>query len=81
MSLPSLERGERLCEAFEMFKVWAPKANLDFDAAVLLAVGVVEEEAVKLSYCIGCHCALLIEQPEPSRSLCSRCRKSSGTAQ
>lgn len=75
--LPSLERGELLCEAFELFKEWEPKADLEFEQAVLLAAGVVEESAVALGHCTGCNAAMLIDRMGSSRPTCSYCRRGS----
>jgi hypothetical protein len=73
--LPSLENGELLCEAFELFKEWEPATKLEFEQIVLLTVGVVEEEAVALSHCVGCNGAILIDRMGPRRPTCSYCRR------
>lgn len=78
--LPSVESGERLCEAYELFKVWAPNANLDFAKAELLLIGVVEQNAIELTHCEGCNSALLIDRLGTSRSKCSYCKKRSNAA-
>jgi len=36
--LPSIENGEGLCEAFEIFKEWEPGANFDFERIEFLLV-------------------------------------------
>ena len=73
--LPSVESGERLCEAYELFKVWAPDANLDFTKAELLLVGVVEQQSIELTHCEQCHSALLIDRLGNHRSQCPHCKK------
>src|ERR1700731_3249243 len=50
-SKPSLEGGEKLCEAFEIYREWEPDAYLEFDYAVLLASGAIKGEEVELSAC------------------------------
>jgi hypothetical protein len=34
VALPSIENGERLCEAFEIFNEWEPSANFEFEEVV-----------------------------------------------
>lgn len=72
--VPSLESGELLCEAYELFKEWAPEAKLEFEQIVLLAVGVVAKEAVELCHCSGCNTAALTDRLGPHRPTCSYCR-------
>jgi hypothetical protein len=73
--LPSLENGERLCEAFELLKEWAPSAKIEFEQAVLLASGVVEEKAMKLNACANCGAPTLIDKMGSGRTTCSYCRR------
>jgi hypothetical protein len=73
--LQSLENGERLCEAFELLKEWVPNTKIEFEQAVLLAVGVVEASAIQLSRCANCGGATLIDRMGSSRTLCSYCRR------
>ena len=78
--LPSVESGERLCEAYELFKVWAPNATLDFAKAELLLIGVAEENAIELTHCEECNSALLIDRLGKSRSKCAYCKKQANVA-
>lgn len=73
-SKPSLEGGERLCEAFEIYREWEPGAELEFDQAVLLATGAVAREKIELTNCTSCRCALLLEKEGKVRETCGRCR-------
>jgi hypothetical protein len=73
--LPSLENGERLCEAFELLKEWAPSAKIEFEQAVLLASGVVEEKVMKLNACANCGAPTLIDKMGSGRTTCSYCRR------
>jgi len=72
---PSLESGEKLCEAFEIFREWEPKAYLEFEQAVLLVVGSLEAEKIELLHCAGCGVAILIDKYGNDRRTCSRCRR------
>lgn len=71
---PSLEGGERLCEAYEIYREWEPDAHLEFDYAVLLATGAIKREEVELSTCANCGCALLLDKLNIPQLRCARCR-------
>ena len=74
---PNLEGGEKLCEAYEIYREWEPAAHLEFDYAVLLATGAARGEEVELINCVGCKCALLIDRLKVPQLRCARCRSKS----
>ncbi len=80
VTLRSLEGGERLCEAFEIYQEWEPDSHLEFDYAVLLATGVVKGEEIEISTCARCGCALLLDKLKIPQLRCTRCRSKSGKA-
>lgn len=61
-SAPSLQGGEKLCDAHEIYREWEPQVHLEFDQAVLLATGEMEGEDIELSSCANCACALLMDK-------------------
>jgi hypothetical protein len=69
----SLEDGEKICEAFEIFREWEPDAHLEFEQAVLLLVGTGDAEKIELVSCSGCRVALLCDKMGDSRKTCRRC--------
>jgi hypothetical protein len=73
-SVPSLEGGEKLCEAYEIYREWEPDAHLEFDYGVLLATGVLKAEEVELVRCQRCGCAHLIDKWGRVQRNCARCR-------
>jgi transcriptional activator FlhC len=73
-SKPSLEGGEKLCEAFEIYREWEPDAHLEFDYAMLLATGVMKGGEVEISTCSRCGCALLLDKLNIPQLRCARCR-------
>jgi len=75
--IPSLENGERLCETFELLKEWSPDTTITFEQAVLLALGVAEENAIRLKRCESCGSAALIDQMKAPGDGCANCRKRS----
>jgi len=73
--LPCIENGERLCEAFEAFREWAPTSTLTFEHAILLARGVVQAELITLAQCPNCDGAMLVGRIERNQETCGLCRR------
>jgi hypothetical protein len=69
----SLEGGEKICEAFEIFREWEPDAHLEFEQAVLLMVGSVDAEKIELVSCSRCRVAFLCDKLGNTRTTCRRC--------
>jgi hypothetical protein len=74
-SLVSLENGERLCEAFEIYREWEPCSDFNFEQIELLLTGAVHAEAIELSQCLQCYSALLIDRLSDTRNECHHCRR------
>lgn len=72
---PTLENGELLCEAYEVFRVWASESDMEFDQAVLLARGVADADIVELVKCPKCEGVVFIDKLARRRELCSDCRR------
>lgn len=70
-----LENGERLCDAFEIYREWEPRAELGFEQAVLLMVGSAHAAEIELLLCSDCRAALLIDKRGGARKTCQRCRR------
>jgi hypothetical protein len=73
--ITSLENGERLCEAFEIYREWEPSAELEFEQAVLLAAGAVAGEKIELTHCLHCCSPTLIDKLSIASVSCPRCKK------
>jgi len=80
--LRGVENGERLCEALEAFQEWQPEADLDFEHAIQLALGVVLAQEVTLAQCSDCHGATLIQGSRRLYAACGHCqpRPAAGTS-
>ena len=70
-----LDSGERLCEVYEAFHACFPDAHLEFEQLRLLAVGLARREAVELTTCANCHCAILVDLLGSRRRTCSVCER------
>jgi predicted Zn-ribbon and HTH transcriptional regulator len=73
-SEPSLEGGEKLCEAYEIYREWEPDDHLEFDYGVLLATGAMKGQEIELSTCADCGCAILVDKLKIPQLRCVRCR-------
>lgn len=76
--LPSLDRGERLCDAFEAFRTCFPQSPIEFEQLVLLALTLAQGDALKLDHCKNCEGVILVDRLAVSRRLCSYCHQGAG---
>src|ERR1700741_1350367 len=74
-STASLEDGEKLCEAFEIFREWEPRSELEFEQAALLLAGSLQAEKIALGYCSNCSTTMLIDRLASTRRTCKRCHR------
>jgi hypothetical protein len=72
-SFASLDRGERLCEAFEAYRACLPVSEIEFDQVVLLASGLAKGDQIELGQCESCHGMILIDRLGRRRPCCSHC--------
>lgn len=69
-----LTTGERLCEAFEVYRACFPESEFEFDQVILLAKGLVKREALSLGHCAKCEGTILIDRLGTRRQTCSQCQ-------
>lgn len=60
-SLPSVQRGEMLCEAYEWFRYDVPDAQLTLEQGILLVLELARGEHVQLGACPTCEGVMLID--------------------
>ncbi|MEP7245431.1 MAG: hypothetical protein ABI885_17395 [Gammaproteobacteria bacterium] len=72
--LPSIERGERLCETFELYREVVHDSRLSMDQFILLIISLAEGNSIALDHCTNCHAALLVDRLSVARKLCPACR-------
>jgi len=77
LSVRSIEGGEKLCEAYEIYREWEPDAPLEFNQSVLLANAAMKGKGIELSTWERCGGAFLIDKGGTARWHCVRCRKPS----
>lgn len=74
-AMPGLESGERLCEAFEWFRAWAPDSDFEFEQLHLLLVGAVRNEQIGLRPCRYCQSAVLVDLANLGEDECPHCQR------
>jgi hypothetical protein len=75
--LPSVQRGELLCLAYQAFREMTPETEISFERAVLLLVALAEAQVLRLTTCSACQSISLIDQLDVPRSNCSVCHSAS----
>jgi hypothetical protein len=73
-AVPTVARGERLCDAYETYLDLVSPARLTFEHFVLLVDALDARETLALESCQGCGAALLVEPATLARRRCECCR-------
>ena len=73
-TLPSVEAGERLCKALEIYRRIVPSSTFTMDQFILVTVSLAEGTEVELRHCSHCHGSLLLDKRPNERALCPWCR-------
>lgn len=72
--LPSVTNGERLCDAFELFREIVPNARLTLEQAISLIYAVSEGQQCSLDHCTRCPAIILVDHLSLARRLCTHCQ-------
>ena len=75
-TLPSVERGERLCHTFELFQIVVRASRLTMDQLILLVLTLAEGKELEVGLCSHCRAAVLFDRLGASPRMCEPCRKS-----
>lgn len=73
-ALPSLEFGESVCEAFELFRLIVPGGTLNLDRYILLVMALAERQ-LSLGRCGQCQAVILLDPLGAKRRLCVSCER------
>lgn len=73
-ALPSLEFGEDLCEAFELFRLIVPGGLLNLDRFILLVMALAGRQ-LTVGHCSHCRALILLDPAGVKRRLCLRCER------
>jgi hypothetical protein len=74
-SLPSLERGELLCEAYAWFHIEMPTAKLTLEQGLLVLNELARGEQITLAGCRSCSGVILSDRLSHARSQCAFCTR------
>lgn len=72
--LPGLDRGERLCSAYEGYLAHVPSPRFGFEQAVLLVRGLVRGDEMVTAQCFSCRSVLVTERYARGSQYCAVCR-------
>jgi hypothetical protein len=78
--LAELAIGERMCRAFELYRVLVPEGSFTMEHFILLVMSLAERQILSMEYCESCHGVLVVDCPGAKRRRCPECRKSSADA-
>lgn len=71
----SLECGERLCDAFELYREVIPDGRLTLDQLMLLIKMLTREDELAIGHCVECHGSLIVDRLGTARRLCLACKE------
>lgn len=73
-TLPSLDFGENLCDAFELFRLMIPRATLNLDRFILLVLALAERQ-LTVAHCSHCRALILLDPLGAKRRICVSCER------
>lgn len=73
-TLPSLELGEQLCKAFELFCHVVPGCAMTMDRLILLTLALAERQLL-VGHCRECNAAILVDPTDLLREHCLWCQR------
>jgi hypothetical protein len=76
--LPSVELGEKLCQAFEIFRRVVPESRFSIDHFILLALSLAEGEELEVGHCNHCQAVLLLDRLSTRPRQCQSCKSGDG---
>jgi hypothetical protein len=72
-ALPSLGRGELLCQAYNVYRDMVPQAFISFEHAVFLLTALVRGDELIMSGCRDCSAVLIIDRWSLRSMRCAQC--------
>ena len=72
--LPGLDRGERLLNAFELFREYVPASALRFEHAILLVTELTRGSAIAIDRCRSCYGLIVVDRITRPLNNCGFCR-------
>ena len=73
--LPSVARGERLCEAYEMYRQLVPETSMTLEHLVLLVMTVSQGQEFEVTQCASCGGVVVLDRGALRRGDCAHCNE------
>jgi hypothetical protein len=73
-TLPSLDFGETVCDAFELFRHMIPGGTLNLDRFILLVMALAQRQ-LTVGHCSHCRALILLDPLGAKRRICVHCEK------
>ncbi len=73
--LPSVARGERLCEAYEMYQQLVPETPMTLEHLVLLVMTVSQGQDFEVTQCASCGGVVVLDRSALRRGNCAHCHE------
>lgn len=73
LEIPGIERGERLCRAFELYQSLVGHTDLTLDHAVQLILALAQGTELRLRQCAHCGGAMIVDPQGPQQRVCTYC--------
>jgi hypothetical protein len=78
-TLPTLARGERICQAFELFKAIFPAARISFEHAIFLVTALARGNEIHYGRCTDCSALVVVDRLTLRETRCLLCAHGSFT--
>ena len=72
-TVPGMQRGEALCEAFETYLRLVPAARISFEHAVFLVVALARGDELRAGPCADCSGLIVLDRYTPAIRRCLAC--------
>ena len=74
-ALPSLVRGERICQAFELFTAILPAARISFEHAIFLVMALARGNEIHYARCVDCSALMVVDRLMLRETRCLLCAR------
>jgi hypothetical protein len=79
LTLPCLVRGERLCQAFELFTAIFPGARISFEHAIFLVAALARGTEIHYGRCTDCTALVVVDRLNLQEARCLLCARGART--
>ena len=73
LTIPGIDRGERLCNAVDIFREMVPHSRLTIEQTALLVTALAEGSDCQIAYCPECSAVMLVDPLAATHGICAAC--------